>query len=181
MTRHCRDPMRQKVYAWERSFLPHEESPAAISLRHPFSREFLEFYREAWVYGFAKYGTACNLLYISATAPPRLRFSVRLQRARAIANYGFSRKDQLEARITFGVYGPTRKTLLHEIAHHLTPRTEGHGPRFCAVALDLYVRYLRVSRDAALHDAFCRCLPIDGIAPEECARASRRHLLGQGQ
>jgi hypothetical protein len=146
------DPQRWRCYAWERAIRPPEEQPSAISVRKPFTPEFLRFFVDAWDYGFGLYGNSKVKKWpnmVAADRPPRLRFSIRLRRASGTAGFSFGRDDRLRPTITIGSMGMTRHTLLHELAHVLTAG-DGHGPDFCRVALDLYVKFLSVDEAQAL-------------------------------
>lgn len=145
------DPQRQNCYAWERSFRPVEETPAAISVRKPFAPEFLQFFATAWEYGYGLHGKSRVRelpQFVCAERLPKLRYCNRLRRVRAMADMRFDRKGVFGPTITMGpLY--TRPILLHEIAHVLT-NGDWHGPDFCRVALDLYVKFLGVEESHAL-------------------------------
>jgi len=166
-----KDSQRQRVYAWEHEFTPHEDTPAAINPRRPFSEEFLRFHAEAWSWGFERWGRslvstdALGKSTITAV-PPKLRYSYRLRSASGHAGVRFDRGGKLGPIITFGQRGPTRKTLLHEQAHLLTCG-DRHGPRFCAVALDLYEQFLGASRTVAIFAAMAHQVSIDLSCDED--------------
>jgi hypothetical protein len=146
------DPQRQQCYAWERSFRIVEEQLRSISVRKPFTPEFLAFFTSVWEFGYGLYGNAKvqkwpNL--IALDRPPRLKFMSRLSRASGHAGFGFDRSGRFLPTITLGFMGMTRSTLLHETAHILTCG-DGHGLDFCRVALSLYVRFLDVDERHAL-------------------------------
>jgi hypothetical protein len=146
------DPQRQRCYAWERTFRPVEKQPSAISVRKPFTPEFLVFFASAWDYGYSLYGNSLVKEWpvLIAADRPRLRYSNRLCRAAGTAGFRlFGREGRLLPKITIGCMGMTRPTLLHETAHVLTAG-DGHGPDFCRVALSLYVRFLGVDEGQAL-------------------------------
>lgn len=159
------DPQRDVCYAWERSLDLPDDSPVSFPVRKPFSDEFRAFHELTWRWGFERYGGACRL--VTAT-PPQLRYSYRLRRLRGHARMSFGRNGKARPAITFGQGGPTRATLLHEQAHLLTytgdtlfPKSDGHGPRFCGIALALYEEFLKVHRATALMCACTHRLAID--------------------
>jgi hypothetical protein len=146
------DPQRQRCYDWERAFRPVEPQPVGIPVRHPFKPEFLQFFATAWEYGCGLHGNSRAKKwpqYIAADNPPRLRFSIRLRSARGHAGFSFGRAGIWRPTLTIGGNGMTRGVLLHEMAHVLTTG-DGHGPDFCRVALDLYVKFLGVDEGVAL-------------------------------
>jgi len=170
----AKDPQRERVYRWQDEILPPEEMQASIHPRRPFEPWFLEFHAEAWRYGFERYGHG-GLRSLITVTPPELRYSFRLRRFAGRAGLTFGRSGQLRARITFGQRGPTRRTLLHEQAHllnhgpHLLSDREAHGPRFVAIALDLYERFLGVNRTVAIFAAITHQVGIDLALLEEGA------------
>jgi len=153
------DPQRDACYAWERDLALPDDPPAAIPVRNPFTTadwadEFRAFHEQTWRWGFERFGGGHILVTAS---PPYLRYSYRLRSAAAHAGLRCDPKGKLRPIITFGQRGPTRKLLLHEQAHLLTftgrgfrANGDGHGPRFCAIALALYEQFFAVSRTAAL-------------------------------
>lgn len=136
------------VYSWERAICPPELWPASVVRKRPFSAEFVAFYHEAWAWGVERFAPTCRDL-------PELRFNLRLRRAAGIAGLVWVKRggEFLVPGITLSFHGITRKTLLHETAHHLAGLRVDHGPAFCRVALDLYVQFLGVDEARAIEVA----------------------------
>jgi hypothetical protein len=157
------DPQREFCYAWEKSLGLPAEPMVSFPVRKPFTNEFRAFHELTWRWAFERYGGGHRL--VTAT-PPQLRYSYRLRRAVGHAGLSFGRNGYLRPVITFGQWGPTRKTLLHEQAHLLAWTkvfdAESHGPRFCEIALALYEEFFNVDRAAALLAARAHGLAIAG-------------------
>lgn len=167
------DRQRQACYAWEHDLVLPDDPPAVIPVRNPFTTaewaaEFRAFHELAWRWGFERYGGGHNLV---TSTPPHLRYSYRLRSAGGRAALGLDRNGKLRPVITFGQRGPTRKILLHEQAHLLTftgrgfrADGDGHGPRFCEIALALYEQFFNVNRHVARVIAHAHGVAIAGAA-----------------
>ncbi len=163
------DPQQLACYAWERALGLPNETPSSFPVRKPFDNEFRAFHERTWRWGFERYGGAHWLI---TAAPPQLRYSYRLRRVGGHATLSFGRNGVLRPVITFGQRGPARKTLLHEQAHLLTFTghsilecgSDGHGPRFCEIALALYEEFFKVDRATALEAAQALKVSVAGIS-----------------
>lgn len=141
-----RDYQRSRVYKYEAALLPAEDLPSEVSLRDPFPAWLLEFYGEVCAWAARKYRPAWR-----GHQPP-LKFSSRMIQYSGTAGYIHVGAGEYELGIRLGFCGLTKRTLLHEIAHLIagTANGEGHGPKFCRIALDLYVEFLGVDEHEAL-------------------------------
>jgi len=134
-----RDNQRSLVYAWEasasRNLCRLLEGDRGIR-RHDVSEfEKLEecqaYLNPIWKAERGRYGRA-NIPVPSIERPNRGQ-----RRALAHADH----------RITLPKWSRNRWVILHEAAHHLSPRDEAHGPRFVGVLIGLLARH--VGYDAA--------------------------------
>lgn len=144
-----RDPQRSAVYQWEDWIL----SEAYVLPLGSMRGETLNWARNVWQVALGHFAPECPRFPTIEISPrmgvERITFAADI---RAIRN---GRPPRL--RGSGGASGSasvfchhiklsrwaTRATLLHELAHLLTPK-DAHGPRFCAALIYLYECHLGV-------------------------------------
>lgn len=136
------DLQKQNVYRWERAFVPKDKSVTRVLLKNrSFSPEFLNFYETVWRWGVERYG------YHTDELPP-LKRNLKMTRKSGYAGFINAGNGIYKFGIKLG--WPRKDVLLHEMAHIFAGTGHGHGPLFCRVALDLYIKYLGVNETQAL-------------------------------
>lgn len=123
--RRPRDTQRSRVYAWER------EACAALMGRSEFEPEFKTL-EECQAYADPIWRKERGRVGLAGQVAPSIeRPNMGQRRALAHADH----------RITLPRWARNRWVILHEMAHRLTPRDEGHGPRFVGVLIGLLARW----------------------------------------
>lgn len=137
-----RDTQRSRVYRWERTALK-SGAPAWKTID-----EVTAWARPIWASERGRYGLA-------KSAPPLFQPASWGQRS-AIA--------YASHRITLPRWAREPDTVLHEMAHRLTPRDEAHGPRFVGVLIGLLARH-------AGYDAYALMAAADEVGVRYHARS----------
>jgi hypothetical protein len=116
-----RDNQRSRVYAWERATRGYHSSPAWKTVD-----EVSAWLKPIWRAERGRVGRA-------KMRCPDIVPSSWGQRSALAHDY--------EHKISLPLWARTPCTVLHEAAHHLTPRDEAHGPRFVGVLIGLMARH----------------------------------------
>lgn len=115
-----RDKQRARVYAWQARIAGYHGAPTWKSID-----EVRAWAAPIWRSERGRYGRA--------NVPAPLFESPHWGQRRAIAHH--------DHRITLPRWARRPSTVLHEMAHRLTPRDEAHGPRFVGVLIGLLCRH----------------------------------------
>jgi putative metallohydrolase (TIGR04338 family) len=117
-----RDTQRSRVYTWERRAHPpiHSQDERFQSVE-----DCAAYMLPIWRSERGRYG-------LPNKAPPEIARPHRGQR-RALAHSSH--------KITLPRWARNEWVMLHELAHRLTPRDAGHGPRFVGVLIGLLARH----------------------------------------
>lgn len=121
-----RDNQRSRVYAWENQAVRNFTGKSSGIPEFETLDQCTEFATPIWRKERGRVGLARR------SAPTIERPHWGQRRAWAHADH----------RITLPRWARSRWVILHELAHHLTPWDEAHGPRFVGVLIGLAARWL---------------------------------------
>lgn len=122
-----RDKQRSRVYAWERAAHADQLYRGTMELD-----EAEHYVNRIWRAERGRYGRA-------KVPPPTLRDG---RGRRSAVAYSMSHALGLPR------WARNPWVILHEIAHQLTPKDEGHGPRFVGVLIGLWSRHMGQDAEA---------------------------------